>query len=150
MIDQMAWVTDWGWWEWWLEVELDWDHFQPFTSTTLKGRRNETYSSPGGGESSSGGGGEEQCHESYLDWAVEGRAQTDQVVSSHQDEKSHPPCHLDTSLGPIRLSWVTWRKVYDFEKPETPDDSRNITDEVSRSIGRYICTTDYLIEDANK
>ncbi|XP_062904073.1 butyrophilin subfamily 3 member A1-like isoform X2 [Mobula hypostoma] len=32
--------------------------------------------------------------------------------------------------------WVTWRRLYDVERPETPDDSRNITEDVSRSINR--------------
>ena len=30
--------------------------------------------------------------------------------------------HLDTSWGLISPSWVTWRKVHDVERPETPDD----------------------------
>jgi len=33
-----------------------------------------------------------------------------------------------------------WRRVYDVERPETPEDSRNITEDVSRSISRCIHT----------
>lgn len=35
--------------------------------------------------------------------------------------------HLDTSWGLISLSRVAWRKVFDVERPKTPNDSRNIT-----------------------
>ena len=31
--------------------------------------------------------------------------------------------YRDTSWDLISLGWVTWRRVYDFERPKTPDDS---------------------------
>ncbi len=34
--------------------------------------------------------------------------------------------------------------MYDVERPETPNDSRNITEDVSSSISRCICTTAFL------
>lgn len=47
--------------------------------------------------------------------------------------------HLDTSRGLVSPGWVTWRRVYHAERPETPNDSRNITKDVSR--GRCIHPT---------
>lgn len=35
-------------------------------------------------------------------------------------------------------SWVTWRKVYDVNRPKSPEDFRNDTNDVSRSISRYV------------
>lgn len=41
--------------------------------------------------------------------------------------------HLDTCRGLMSLSWVVWRRAYDIEEPRTPDDSRNITEDVKIS-----------------
>lgn len=49
-------------------------------------------------------------------------------------------CHLDTNWGLISSGWVTWMRVYDVERPETPNDSRNITDDVSGCIIKCIST----------
>ena len=47
-------------------------------------------------------------------------------------------CHLNTSCGLINRGWVAWVKVYDVERPETPHDPRNITDDVFSCISRCI------------
>ena len=50
-------------------------------------------------------------------------------------------CHLNTSCGLINRGWVAWVKVYDVERPETPHDPRNITDDVFSCISRCIVIT---------
>lgn len=55
--------------------------------------------------------------------------------------------HLDRSWGLISLSWVAWRTVYDVERPETPNDSRNISNDVSRSISKSTCLVWLGVED---
>lgn len=59
-------------------------------------------------------------------------------IEEVRKEAEKPAGH---KLGLINLSWVTWRMVYDVERPETPDDCRNITEEVFRGINRCTCTT---------
>ncbi|KAI9543594.1 hypothetical protein NQZ68_008641 [Dissostichus eleginoides] len=59
------------------------------------------------------------------------------VAQERREVEAIVACHLDTSWGLISPSWVTWRRVYDVERPETPDDSRNITEDVSRCIDEH-------------
>lgn len=46
----------------------------------------------------------------------------------------------------ICLSWVIWRSVFDVERLETSDDSRNITEDISRGIRRCICTLKFFTQ----
>ncbi len=39
-------------------------------------------------------------------------------------------CYLDTRRGLTNLPCFKWKGVYDVERPETSEDSRNITDDV--------------------
>ena len=87
----------------------------------------------GGGESSSGG-----------DENLQGSRMKQQGAWTRWEnavERKVNCSHLDTNWGLISPGWVTWRRAYDVERPETSNDS--ITEDVSRlGISRCMYTVD--------